>query len=218
MISSIGFIGALFIKETVNSKRSIAFDETALESDVVPLLDEEQHSQSKPMSKSDKLSKCKSNLEILKNKEVLLTSLLQAILGFSVIAFEEVFSVWSVNKPQDGGIAFSSSAIGIYFTTAGVWIILYQTVLFTPLVNKFKPLTVFRIGCVVLIAATALVPVSVQLVDVNNSFSLFSLFTFICSNKERATHFVGFSCPRITLEVSGRGQLVRERFHAHQQL
>ncbi len=55
-------------------------------------------------------------------REVLVTGMLYSGLCLMLIIYDEVFSLWSVNPPEEGsGLNFSPSEIGIVFAICGVY-------------------------------------------------------------------------------------------------
>eukprot|EP01091_Cochliopodium_minus_P014491 TRINITY_DN4925_c0_g1_i2.p1 TRINITY_DN4925_c0_g1~~TRINITY_DN4925_c0_g1_i2.p1 ORF type:complete len:181 (+),score=23.25 TRINITY_DN4925_c0_g1_i2:403-945(+) len=50
------------------------------------------------------------------------------------------------------------SELGTFFMVGGIVVLIYQTFIFPPIVNKFKPLIVFKVGILMVVPTMALMP------------------------------------------------------------
>ncbi|KAL6049054.1 Zinc induced facilitator-like 1 isoform 1 [Balamuthia mandrillaris] len=90
--------------------------------------------------------------DILKDKWVMVLSLLYALIAMVDLAFVEVFSVWSLNSPHDEhapGLGFDTLQIGLPSTTAAVAMVLFQLFIYPPMDKRLGSLRTYRlcIGC-----------------------------------------------------------------------
>ena len=70
----------------------------AQENEDVPLLSDDNNGNRKKLANVSGKDTLKMLGEILKDKEVVISSVLYALLGFLVIIYDEVFSIWAGKK------------------------------------------------------------------------------------------------------------------------
>eukprot|EP01090_Pellita_catalonica_P019715 TRINITY_DN6794_c0_g1_i1.p1 TRINITY_DN6794_c0_g1~~TRINITY_DN6794_c0_g1_i1.p1 ORF type:complete len:499 (+),score=71.37 TRINITY_DN6794_c0_g1_i1:101-1597(+) len=139
-------LGYFFLEETLASK-------------VQAKQDRELGSEEDPLKKDKKKPQLvlKSGLNLLKSRDVLLCSGLYGVLGFWTVVFDEVFSIWSVNEPDEGGgLDFNSVEIGLTFAAGGITLVVTQLFIYPRVCAWFGPLkthTYALIGCIPLVIA-----------------------------------------------------------------
>eukprot|EP01091_Cochliopodium_minus_P015672 TRINITY_DN5648_c0_g1_i1.p1 TRINITY_DN5648_c0_g1~~TRINITY_DN5648_c0_g1_i1.p1 ORF type:complete len:507 (-),score=122.96 TRINITY_DN5648_c0_g1_i1:69-1589(-) len=174
LVSLTGFIvGMIFLKETRNVKQTkieeTPFNQSFPESDNENILlisnkDPQKktgNNEDKSLEKVNKKGNFQLIWELLKSREVMVTSLLYTVLGFTQILHDELISLWSVNEVKEGGINFGPTQLGTYFMVQGIILIAYQTLLFPKFMGKFGTLKTFRFGSLIAAPGIALIPLSV---------------------------------------------------------
>jgi MFS family permease len=80
------------------------------------------------------------------------------VLALTVVCLDEVFPMWAMLQPKDGGIGFTSSDIGYSWVPIGVVLMLFQLFIYHRLATRFGALMLFRAGMAVLCVIMALYP------------------------------------------------------------
>jgi hypothetical protein len=70
---------------------------------------------------------------IMKDVDVVICALLYGLLTFSVLVFVEIFSLWAINKPEVGGLDFSSTDVGAALAVAGLTMVVFQLFIYPTL-------------------------------------------------------------------------------------
>ncbi|KAJ1561843.1 hypothetical protein HK405_002557 [Cladochytrium tenue] len=84
--------------------------------------------------------------ELLNDRKIFLSILLYAFISALYIQYDEIFSLWSRMPREQGGLAFTTSDIGIVFSVGGVSLFFYQLFLYAPIERRLGPLGTFKWG------------------------------------------------------------------------
>ncbi|TPX48499.1 hypothetical protein CcCBS67573_g10201 [Chytriomyces confervae] len=87
-----------------------------------------------------------------------------AMFSFQNIILEEVFSLWVVSPPEDGGLGYTPSDVGICLSILGFVALYFQLVLYPSMSRSSNPVTLFQTGSVLCI-----VPYLIIFIIINNS-------------------------------------------------
>jgi len=82
---------------------------------------------------------------VLKNKSVLMTTVLICFQGSSVVAIDDLFPLWAQTHPPQG-LGFTPAEIGIAWSIGGTAMLIFQGLIYTPLIKRFSPLGGVRGG------------------------------------------------------------------------
>jgi hypothetical protein len=63
---------------------------------------------------------------LLQDRDVVVTSSLYGILAFITLAFDGIFSLWSLRSLTRGGLDFEEADVGIIYAVAGVGMLILQ--------------------------------------------------------------------------------------------
>jgi len=85
--------------------------------------------------------------QVFTDKVALMCCLLYGTVGFTVIIFEEVFPLWALLAPYEGGLSFSSQEIGIASSISAVFSAAFQMLVYPPIVKKTTILVTFSFSC-----------------------------------------------------------------------
>lgn len=107
--------------------------------------------------KKNRLPKGKG-IAVLKDKDVLLTCFVYALVGFYNTIYDEVVPLFAFADISSGGLAFTVRNIGVANAVGGASIIVFQTFFYHRIVNKLKLITTLRVGQVLLIPIMMLIP------------------------------------------------------------
>jgi len=108
-------------------------------------------------------------LQFLKDREVLVTTFLYAILAFYTMIFDEVFAIWATYglDPANGvGIGFSSYDIGTSYIIGGVTLLISQFLIFPFAVQYFGKLRLYQGSAILLVFVHPCLPLASFLIDV----------------------------------------------------
>ncbi|GAM27258.1 hypothetical protein SAMD00019534_104330, partial [Acytostelium subglobosum LB1] len=105
--------------------------------------------------------------QLLKDREVMMSCIFYAVIGFHFTIFEEGFGVWSpitrtidpiTGLPTGGGYGFTSRDIGILQSTAGIFALFIQSFVFPPLVNRIGLVKSYRLAFFMVLPAWIFLP------------------------------------------------------------
>jgi MFS family permease len=94
----------------------------------------------------------------LRTRIIITSLLLYGLLSLVHVVAVEIFPLWLVISREEGGFGFSSSQIGLIITLTGPVNIISQLFIYPTLVEKYGPLQVFRIGIMIYIVCSSLLP------------------------------------------------------------
>ncbi|EGG17024.1 hypothetical protein DFA_08005 [Cavenderia fasciculata] len=109
----------------------------------------------------------RSVYELIKDKPVIYSCLVYALLGFMFTIFEEGFPVFApitrtinpnTGEPEGGGYGFSSRDIGILQSTAGIFAFFIQTFVFPPIAKWLGLVKSFRLSLLIVLPAWIFLP------------------------------------------------------------
>jgi hypothetical protein len=78
---------------------------------------------------------------VTKEVDLVISALLYGLLTFSVLVFVEIFSLWAINKPEVGGLDFSSADVGAALAVVGLTVVVFQLFIY-PKMGKPQPSTI----------------------------------------------------------------------------
>ncbi|KAJ3234076.1 hypothetical protein HDU78_006042 [Chytriomyces hyalinus] len=81
-----------------------------------------------------------------------------AMFSFQNIILEEVFSLWVVSPPEDGGLGYTPSDVGICLSILGFVALYFQLVLYPSMSRSSNPVTLFQTGSVLCIVPYLMYP------------------------------------------------------------
>ncbi|KAL6049513.1 protein ZINC INDUCED FACILITATOR-LIKE 1-like [Balamuthia mandrillaris] len=94
----------------------------------------------------------------LSHRKVAIPCLMYFFAALIFISFAELFSIWSVQQVEDGGLAFTSENIGTTASISGLMMAFFQLVLYPRLANRFGPLFMFRASVICVIPIVLFFP------------------------------------------------------------
>lgn len=86
---------------------------------------------------------------LLRQSDVLLSTMLYGLISFAVIVINEIFPLWVVMPVKKGGFDLDVHAIGVITTICGVLSIFCQVFLYPMLVDKMGVLEVFQLAVLI---------------------------------------------------------------------
>jgi hypothetical protein len=95
---------------------------------------------------------------LLGRPEVLITTSLYGLNGFIQLAANEIFPLWVVTSPRDGGFGYNSYIIGIVTMATGPITIFMQLVIYPYLAERYGVLRVYRYGASLFAVGMFLIP------------------------------------------------------------
>lgn len=95
---------------------------------------------------------------ILRDRKILICTCLYGLLGQISICWEELFSIWSVQSPANGGLNFSSSEIGSFIALAGFITVVFQWFIFPPIAKRISILALFQWGMILGLPSALIFP------------------------------------------------------------
>lgn len=101
-----------------------------------------------------------SKWSLMKDRGVLFACLIYGILGLMFVFYEEVLPYWCFLKVEDGGMAFSSTDVGLVNSSGCVLGMLFQMFIYPRIANKVGLLKAFAIGAVFTIPGLIFLPQS----------------------------------------------------------
>ncbi|KAJ3223538.1 hypothetical protein HDU81_009132 [Chytriomyces hyalinus] len=81
-----------------------------------------------------------------------------AMFSFQNIILEEVFSLWVVSPPEDGGLGYTPTDVGICLSILGFVALYFQLVLYPSMSRSISPVTLFQTGSVLCIVPYLMYP------------------------------------------------------------
>ncbi|EDQ86692.1 uncharacterized protein MONBRDRAFT_28003 [Monosiga brevicollis MX1] len=97
-------------------------------------------------------------LELITDRYAGPATLLYGLLAFANIAAQELFPLWSLTPPEDGGLAFSLQQIGTVILCAAPAQIMAQLMVFPPLSKRFGYRRLYGIMTIIIASVCLLVP------------------------------------------------------------
>ncbi|KAL6043419.1 protein ZINC INDUCED FACILITATOR-LIKE 1-like [Balamuthia mandrillaris] len=94
----------------------------------------------------------------LSHRKVAIPCLMYFFAALIFISFAELFSIWSVQQVEDGGLAFTSQNIGTTASISGLMMAFFQLVRYPRLANRFGPLFMFRASMICVIPIVLFFP------------------------------------------------------------
>jgi MFS family permease len=94
------------------------------------------------------------------NKYVIITIFLYTSISFIILCFDEVFGIWALRKPNEGGINFSTFQIGISHAFSSICMLILQLFIFVPLERKLGLKKIFILSMIVWIPSLSMMPFS----------------------------------------------------------
>jgi len=85
---------------------------------------------------------------------------LYALLAFVAIIFNEIYSLWVILPPSDGGCGFSTSETGLNLAIVGFTLVIFQVFLYHRIVARIGNLRTFQLGTFLCGVSFALMPFS----------------------------------------------------------
>lgn len=93
-----------------------------------------------------------------KNWGMMASISLYFIWGLHDMAYSEIFSLWAVSPEVYGGLGFTTSNVGTVLAVSGAVLLVFQLLVFAPLVNRFGAILVIRISAVLTLPLVAVYP------------------------------------------------------------
>ncbi|KAN0009059.1 hypothetical protein ACTFIU_008950 [Dictyostelium citrinum] len=84
---------------------------------------------------------------IFKDKSIMKTVLIYAIIGFIYTMLDEVFPLWAFTEASKGGLSMNSGTVGVCGIIGGVSVICIQLFIIKPVTRKFGIIQSFIYGC-----------------------------------------------------------------------
>lgn len=110
-----------------------------------------------------------STKQLFRDKLVVLVILLYTCISFVSILFDEVFSLWVVTSPANGGLGWKSDQLGIALAITGAFLLLFQFFIYPKINNRFGIIRTFQIGSWFFIPSVLIVPFIHYLHDANSA-------------------------------------------------
>ncbi|KAF2073825.1 hypothetical protein CYY_004852 [Polysphondylium violaceum] len=85
-------------------------------------------------------------VSVFKDKLILKTTILYAIVGFIFTMYDEGFPIWAMAPVSAGGLSFTARQIGATGAIGGVTVVIIQVLLIKPMTKKYGILKTFFIG------------------------------------------------------------------------
>eukprot|EP01133_Synstelium_polycarpum_P012364 gene12364-14504_t len=110
---------------------------------------------------------------LFKDRPIMFSCMAYALMGFVFTIFEEVFPVWSpISKELDsngnivggGGLGFNSKEIGIIQSSAGIFALLIQLLIFAPMAKRFGLITCLKVAIIAAVPSWIFLPELTRLV------------------------------------------------------
>lgn len=98
-------------------------------------------------------------VKLLRVRPIFLSTVLYGLVSFIQVILFEVFPLWLVIKPKEGGFGFTSHEIGLAIMICGPITIFFQLVVYPYLTHQNGVLKTFRIGVIIFAVAAGLIPV-----------------------------------------------------------
>jgi hypothetical protein len=163
-------VGSIFLKETVKFKKDSSAEED-------PLLSGKNDKGALSVDANDNDHASVSCLTYFRSREIIVCSVMYAILGYYKIMMDEVFSLWAPQDKSIGGLNFQSNDIGILYAVAGAAGLVSQFFIFPPLMNKLGPLNLFRLTSIGMIVVNCTMPLGNIMVS-----NTWAVWLFLCIN------------------------------------
>jgi len=84
---------------------------------------------------------------VLKDRNVMITIILLALISLAVVTCDELFPLWAMNPPPIG-LGFKSAKIGMSWIIGGVTLVVFQGLIYPRLTEKVGLLTMIRYGAI----------------------------------------------------------------------
>ncbi|KAL6072749.1 MFS domain-containing protein [Balamuthia mandrillaris] len=84
---------------------------------------------------------------LLRNRAVVASSFLYAILGLVHVAYDELISLWAIESIETGGLDFNSSKVGLAITIGGIGLIVFNLFIYPYVDKRIGARRAFMIGC-----------------------------------------------------------------------
>jgi MFS family permease len=142
-------LGYFYLQETVNLPQDEATDGTSDDAEKQSqVINKNKHNLGfNSESFIEGLKKTTSLfMKAMKDHEVLVTMVLYAILAFVWLSFDEVFAIWALRPPEEGGVNFDEAQIGMAHAVSGVAMLFLQVFIYPPIDKKVGTLQVFNIA------------------------------------------------------------------------
>lgn len=116
---------------------------------------------------------------ILHQQEVVLSTSLYGLTALAVMIYNEVFPLWVVLTPNQGGFQLNSDGIGIIIMVCGVLSILLQATVYPALAEALGVLNMFKLSAIFMIIVAIITP-AISLFNVwHTSWVIWVALTFI---------------------------------------
>uniref|UniRef100_A0A0A9F3S1 Major facilitator superfamily (MFS) profile domain-containing protein n=1 Tax=Arundo donax TaxID=35708 RepID=A0A0A9F3S1_ARUDO len=154
-------------------------------------------------------------LQLFTNWPLMSAITVYCIFSLQDVAYAEVFSLWAVSDRTYGGLSFSSQDVGNVLAISGVFLLIYQILIFPSVAKSVEPITLVRLIAILtvpLLSSYAFMPALsgfiLQLLlncasFLKNAFSVSAKSCFFCSDQ-----IVLVCCYRILLKLSKFGELL----------
>ncbi|BBM98422.1 hypothetical protein MPTK1_1g13390 [Marchantia polymorpha subsp. ruderalis] len=132
-----------------------------------------------------------STLDLLRDRDVLLSSFCYSMTGLVFIITDELFPLFGASSQVEGGLGFSSSKLGIVLGEAGLALCLYTLILYPVVAKRWGPLFCFRYGILGSILCWILFPTCSVLSETPTLQWILLMFTMAVRSAVACTAFTG---------------------------
>uniref|UniRef100_A0A0C9S8Z0 TSA: Wollemia nobilis Ref_Wollemi_Transcript_10065_2141 transcribed RNA sequence n=1 Tax=Wollemia nobilis TaxID=56998 RepID=A0A0C9S8Z0_9CONI len=95
---------------------------------------------------------------LFRNWPAMASIIIYCVFSLHDMAYSEIFSLWAVSPREYGGLALTTSDVGVALAITGCGLLIFQTLIFPPMANLFGAIIVTRVGSVLTIPVLTMYP------------------------------------------------------------